>query len=852
MADAPKPGPYHSGVMGGHAESHAAASASQQPPSHALGAGSNASHLPSSSGAVAPPKIRRRNRMITSCLECRRRKLKCNKSHPCVNCSKSGRDCVFLAPALDSASQLRLTEIKEKMGSLERVLEQDIARRASRKSRATGPLAGEGEAEGEDLSEAEDERDLEPTSLAVGDAAYDDDADDDLMDLGIQLGKMRITERVGGFFRPKMAEELDATLKRLQGPDDKDNSLSRPDESPEMAQAMLRPGPSYIPPSSTFFFGGGYQPSLLDFLPPKESADRLIQQYWDAVHCIARIVHRPSFERQYETFWVEVSMGIEPANSLQALVFAAMFSGLVSMPYDLVFRNFGSEKSDLVDNFRAGTETALARANFLRSSKVETLQAFVMYLIPLCRDQISRAHSTLTGTAIRMAECMGLHRDGTNYGLSPVEVHVRRLIWYQLCFLDVRTCEAQGPRPSIRKDDYDTLMPLNIDDADLETQHPPRQDAKRWTDVTFTRMRFECMEMHRVVWIDRPRLERKETSLTAVLGKIENFRKSMNDKYLPLIDENVPIQHLARLLLDVLISRMHIMILHRYHDSVHVPCPDRLRQIILTTGTQQLEDSVTIETLPSLSPWTWYMGASQQYHTAFLLLVEVFTYPMRREADRIWKCLDYIYAVPAQLPRREKARRILTELRDKMGVYQELRKMRAPKGITDRLRQPPKQSPPYPDTQAPAAPLPSQPPVSDSTSTRAATAAAQEFQYDPAATYEAVAATASAASLPGVKPDPYAPQGIHYAPPPPPLSNMPPTIHDHHQQQAYSQQYLPPQQQQQQQHPHQQPPPPPPPASTAPPINVPLDDPMIDIDWAEWDKIFPPNINTGDINLPYT
>lgn len=57
--------------------------------------------------------------MITSCLECRRRKLKCNKGDPCTNCTKFGRECVFLAPALDQASQLKLTEIKEKVGSCE-------------------------------------------------------------------------------------------------------------------------------------------------------------------------------------------------------------------------------------------------------------------------------------------------------------------------------------------------------------------------------------------------------------------------------------------------------------------------------------------------------------------------------------------------------------------------------------------------------------------------------------------------------------------------------------------------------------------------------------------------------------
>ncbi len=145
--------------------------------------------------------------MITSCLECRRRKLKCDKSHPCTNCTKFVRDCVFLAPALDSASQLRLTEIKEKMGSLERVLEHDVARKGG--PRRSGVLPDSGDQDEAELAlEPEDEKDLEPTPLAVVDAAYDDDADNDLLDLGIKLGKLRLTERVGGFFRPRMSEEV--------------------------------------------------------------------------------------------------------------------------------------------------------------------------------------------------------------------------------------------------------------------------------------------------------------------------------------------------------------------------------------------------------------------------------------------------------------------------------------------------------------------------------------------------------------------------------------------------------------------------------------------------------------------
>lgn len=111
-----------------------------------------------------------------------------------------------------------MTEIKEKVGSLERLLERDVARSAAAAAVAAAATSGAAQSDralpddaDDDLPEAEDEKDLEPTPLAVGDALYDDDvdnADDDLLDLGIQIGKMRITERIGGFFRPKISEEV--------------------------------------------------------------------------------------------------------------------------------------------------------------------------------------------------------------------------------------------------------------------------------------------------------------------------------------------------------------------------------------------------------------------------------------------------------------------------------------------------------------------------------------------------------------------------------------------------------------------------------------------------------------------
>ena len=276
---------------------------------------------------------------------------------------------------------------------------------------------------------------------------------------------------------------------------------------------------------------------------------------------------------------------------------------------------------------------------------------------------------------------MGLHRDGSYYGLSPIETHVRRLIWFQLCFLDIRTCESSGPRPQIRGRDeggFDTKFPLNIDEEELLLPNPPKEDATRWTNMTLPLIRMRGNEVQRLVWQERPKVEQQKSTITAVLGKLQRARLEMDAKFMPLIDENVPVQLLGKQVYHVVTDRWHISFLHRYHNSVAHRMPDRLRQLILTSGTAQVEHAIILDTAPSLAPWRWYRGALQQYHTAVLLLFEIHAYPMRKEADRIWKCLDYVFDIPPTLNREQKAKLVMTEMAHRMKAYHSLRKTRAP------------------------------------------------------------------------------------------------------------------------------------------------------------------------------
>ena len=154
------------------------------------------------------PRIRRRNRAIQSCLECRRRKLKCDKQSPCSNCTRFRRDCLFLAPAMDAQSQQKLAEIKEKMGALEKGLESTVASRNQKAHLGGGnvtklnalEMKALQEAEEEENDAEEDEDRLEPTPLADRDNVYEESVDDELMDLGVQMVSVVMCQQSGSWW----------------------------------------------------------------------------------------------------------------------------------------------------------------------------------------------------------------------------------------------------------------------------------------------------------------------------------------------------------------------------------------------------------------------------------------------------------------------------------------------------------------------------------------------------------------------------------------------------------------------------------------------------------------------------
>lgn len=723
--------------------------------------------------------------------------------------------------------------MKEKMDILEKTLEREVAAQSQKAHLGGGNVTRltaehiKAQEDDEDDEANEDEDNLEPTPLATQDNVYEDNNDDELMDLGVQLGKLRVSERIGGWIRPKLVDEITDTLQDVQ------TGKSRYQESPTIndqpdlqsgvkalqaaSKSFIGPSADYIGPASSFFFPGtNMSTTFIDYLPSKIAADQLISQYWHAVHYMCKIVHRPTFEAQYTLFWVQIASGSEPAPAMQATMFAAMFSGAASMAHDQVMQRFGTTKSSLVDSLRSGTEFALAKANFLRTTRVDTMQAFVMYLIPQVRAEVSRAHSALVGTAIRLAECMGLHRDGTLYNMTPVETQVRRMIWHQLCFLDLRSCEATGPRPQIRPDDYDTKYPWNVDDGDLVGDGAMTEDRDRWTDATFCRIRAEVQEMRRKVFYDIVAIDKKKKSLTSVLVKVQRFITSLKERFLPTIDTSVPFQRLGGLVLETMTKGLHLQILHRYLFSTTQRMPDRLRQVLIEAGLAQMETCVEWETSPDLAQWAWYRGAFNQYHAGLLLLVEVYAYPMRKEATRIWKCLDYIFEIPPHLSPKQKAELVLTDLRERMETFHQMRKIKVSTQMQERVG------------GAGATSIP-----------RSSSAAASNYRA-PAAVTEALGNNRQQ--------DRTGPGDIGIPTLAAPSQTSPPPLFQHGDSATSntsdSRQNSVTAGDQQRPQPSVQP-------QTQPSgADLDMEMQMTEIDWTEWEKVFHPDVYTGDLNLP--
>jgi len=369
----------------------------------------------------------------------------------------------------------------------------------------------------------------------------------------------------------------------------------------------------------------------------------LIATYWqyfisnfDPVY---KIVHKPYVEKIIQAA-SDGNKPISPSN--EALLFAIYLAVTTSLTADEVKQNLFDDRASLLERYCRGLESSLARAGLLSTSELTTLQALVIYIICLRRNGDSKTIWTLVGLASRIALGMGMQHDGTKFKISPWMTEMRRRLWWHIYLMDMRAAEDQSCEMIITSDLFDTKMPLNINDEDLDvnaTTHP--QPRIGMTEMTNCLMRLETTETGLAIGtIERGVSSRWHPKLTLEekLDGIKVLERNLHHKYLQNCRQDDAISILNYTLAKLNVAKMNLTVYHSTPESKKGMSRDELFGMSISV----IESAQILESLPLFKPWSWACRKYMHWYAVAYILMELCS-PARHDnqlIERAWRAID--------------------------------------------------------------------------------------------------------------------------------------------------------------------------------------------------------------------
>lgn len=377
-----------------------------------------------------------------SCITCRRRKVKCDKKHPCGNCTRQKIECIFPGPGRAPRKSRKPpdAELLERLRRLEGVVHTLNA-----------------QVEEHEQEAAERERGNDSRQTSVSEICFNKNnarnspsvvVDNSVEGLENRFGRLVVengrSRYINNSFWASLNNEVEDLKSVLIEPSDDEDDADSPDPSESSGQHQ------------GFIFGlSSTNVDMRALHPPPKIARQFWEAYKDSVEPLIKILHVPTFE---VTFQDALERPEKVSKGLESLLFAIYYGAVTSTTAEDCLKNWGEDRSSLLNRYRFALEQALARANFLYCDEIVILHAFLIFLILLRRNDDARKIWTLTGLVVRIAQTLGIHRDGSHFGLSPFEIEMRRRLWWQVCVLDARSSEDHGCDPTIVEAQFDAKM----------------------------------------------------------------------------------------------------------------------------------------------------------------------------------------------------------------------------------------------------------------------------------------------------------------------------------------------------------------------------------------------------------
>lgn len=606
--------------------------------------------------APAPKKPR-------SCVTCRSRKVRCDKLSPCSNCRRANIACVFPSQDKPPRWARRLERIANSAKAAQEngigngvVVDPGVSQVMDRLRSLEG-LVKELSGQLEQAHAAAAAAGTSSSGNSPG-SSSNQDADSSVSNVRKQFGRLVLGDGdasantscyVSSGFWSRVNDELDnlkTTAELLPGGDYDDSSGDEdsPGRTPPSTQEHDRT------PSErhAFLFNHNLNspaPALRELHPLPSQVPFLLNVFHENINCMCQIVHVPSVNKMIRDVRGDFS-ALAPAN--EALLFAIYYGSIISMEEDDIMTNFGASKADLGLQYRLGLEYALAKADFINVPDIVLVQAFAIFLMLARRHDSPRFVWMMTGLVIRMAQSLGLQRDGSHFPeLSPFQVEMRRRVWWVVLMLDLRSSEDLGADLTIQQTSFDTQLPLSINDSDMDpyrTEIPVEREGI--TDMTLALVSIDMIDIMRQMMA----FHLKDGSLDEQNRLLNEMWERLEGRYLRYSSASDNIAYWVNLTITrLVVAKMTLIIyLPALFSSPNEHFSDEIRAKLFVAAIEVAESNHALNNEPACRNWRWIFQTYTHWHAIVYLMMAAAQRPWSPAMERAWIALRSPWLIPAQ------------------------------------------------------------------------------------------------------------------------------------------------------------------------------------------------------------
>ncbi|KAK1979852.1 hypothetical protein LZ30DRAFT_751150 [Colletotrichum cereale] len=524
------------------------------------------------------------------CSGCRRRKVRCDKAKPCLNCVRHGIVCVYDpqrdpgVPTPESQQQLQ-----DRVDRLERMVDEmkgmslrgDSQKGAGSSFPSVSPAASYFGEPHHDEAMAGD----------PGMQVYDDN-------VSYYLGPNSWLSLQEVVFEPRCLFRIDS-----------DKTGKNPNS------------PSSWPIGRT--------PTLTDLshlhLEP-EKEDVLTELFLAHVEPLVKMGHGACWRQQITDFRVGVQ---KTPVDIEAAMFATQAMTVAALPGSVVQERLGKPKEDLLRHLQEASQLALERADIMRSRKPVAFFALLYHIQMKFIIGDGEVAVALLGLAGRFGTRLGLHRDPSHYSYSPWIANMRRRSWSHFELMDNPLYNLEGADSGLPFIS-DVQPPKNANDGQwVPTRFakpgsaPPDQDGI--TDMSFALVRQHLVRTTQS--IIRRRNDVSAEELGRLVDETDNF---ITAKFIAHADGSSPI---------------HAFIVSYFRGSMKAMrlLIDGLAARFYQEGVEILEEMERGEAVAIQNHWGWLYRWPTTPCLISNTLIGLAQQPKHPITDRAWRQMNIAF-----------------------------------------------------------------------------------------------------------------------------------------------------------------------------------------------------------------